>query len=72
MRGREAAGAGELEQHPADQKADRQRADIAEEEPRHRPVERRKADERAEQRRRHEPAIGRQRCRARRTAHERP
>ena len=52
QRRREAAVERQAVQHPGDEKPDRQRADVAEEEPRHRPVERRKSDERPEQRRR--------------------
>ena len=46
-RGSERAGSGKLQQHPADEKADRQRTHIAEEEPRDGLVERGEAEERA-------------------------
>ena len=42
----------ELEQQPAEQKTDRQASDVAQKEPRDRPVERGKAEDRAQQRRR--------------------
>ena len=46
-RSSERARSGQLQQHPADEKADRQRAHIAEEEPRDGLVERGEAEERA-------------------------
>ncbi len=43
------AGVGELQQQPAEQQADRQTADVAEKEPRHRLVQRRKAEHAAKE-----------------------
>ena len=43
---------------PAEQESDRQAADIAEKQPRDRPVERREADDRAEQRERDQHGAG--------------
>ena len=52
------SASGEHQHEPAEQKADRQAADIAEKQARDRPIERRKPDDRAEQGERDEHGAG--------------
>ena len=59
-RGGELAAPRQKNEQPAEQETDRQAADIAEKEPRHRPVEGGEADERAEERERHDDRRRRQ------------
>ena len=62
QRGGQVAGAGEKDQEPADQEADRQTADIAEKKPGGRPIEIGKSEHGAAERQRHGDAVARQRA----------